>query len=361
MNLVTGIMLCFSVLGALDCIAGNRFGLGKEFEKGIKMMGTMMLSMTGMIIIAPYFANAIQLVLKNMSDNCIIDPSVIPSLLLANDMGGALLSIELAQKQEIGNFNAFVVSSMMGCTISFTIPFAMGSVEKESHKELLIGLMCGIITIPIGCFVAGIVCGLPIMDLTIDLLPLLVLSVLLACGLAKKPELCVKIFKIVGRGISILITIGLLLGILQFAAGIEFISGLSTLEEGTAVCLNASVTMTGAFPLMHILSRILKKPLLLIGEKININTVSSMGILASLATSVTTFSMMKDMDKKGIVLNASFAVSGAFVFAGHLAFTLAFNEMYIGTMIVGKLVAGILGIILANYMYEKLFIRKERK
>lgn len=360
MNIVTGIMLCFSVLGALDCIAGNRFGLGEGFEKGIKMMGVMMLSMTGMIILAPGLANIIKDVLANMSGNSAIDPSVIPSLLLANDMGGALLAVEIAQDSNIGNFNAYVVSTMMGCTISFTIPFAMGSVERKSHRELLIGLMCGIITIPVGCFVAGLVCGLPIWDLLLDLLPLLIFSIILAFGLAKKPDLCVKIFQIVGKGISVLITIGLLLGIVRFATGKVIISGLSTLEEGTAVCLNASVTMTGAFPLMYVLSKLLKKPLLAIGEKIGINTVSSVGILASLATSVTTFSMMKDMDKKGIVLNSAFAVSGAFVFAGHLAYTLALNEAYIGPMIVGKLLAGVLGILFANYMYEKL-IRRKRK
>ena len=35
MDAVTAVMLVFSVIGALDRIIGNRFGLGKEFEKGL--------------------------------------------------------------------------------------------------------------------------------------------------------------------------------------------------------------------------------------------------------------------------------------------------------------------------------------
>lgn len=359
MDIVTNVLLCFSVLGALDRIIGNRFGLGEEFEKGIKMMGVMMLSMTGMIIIAPCFASVIMFILEKLPDNYLIDPSIIPALLLANDMGGASLAMEIAQDCNIGNFNALVISSMMGCTISFTIPFAMGTVKKEVHRELLIGLMCGLITIPLGCAVAGLVCRLSMIDLMINLLPLLMLSLIIAYGLAKKPDLCIRIFQIIGKGISVLITIGLILGILKFKAGIEIVSGLSTLEKGSAICLNASAVMTGAFPMMHVLSKVLKKPLFAIGKKMQINTVSSMGFLASLATSITTFSMMKDMDKKGIVLNSAFSVSGAFVFAGHLAFTLIMNDAYVGAMVVGKLFAGVLGVILANYMYDKLLSREK--
>ena len=48
-------------------------------------------------------------------------------------MGGVQETITL---DKTGLFNALVVSSMMGCTISFTIPFSLGVVNKEQHKEL---------------------------------------------------------------------------------------------------------------------------------------------------------------------------------------------------------------------------------
>ena len=56
MNVVAIIMAVFSLLGALDRIWGNRLGLGKEFEKGFMLLGTMALSMIGMIIISPGIA-----------------------------------------------------------------------------------------------------------------------------------------------------------------------------------------------------------------------------------------------------------------------------------------------------------------
>ena len=60
---------------------------------------------------------------------------------------------------------------------------------------------------------------------------------------------------------------------------------------------------------------------------------------------------MTFMDSRGVVLNAAFAVSAAFTFGGHLAFTLAYSEGCpfdaVTPMIVGKLLAGVLAVVLA--------------
>ena len=74
---------------------------------------------------------------------------------------------------------------------------------------------------------------------------------------------------------------------------------------------------------------------------------------------MTTFEMMKDMDEKGVVINSAFAVSGAFTFAGHLAFTLAFDPAYIMPMIVGKIVAGFTAILLSILIYKMQSRNKE--
>ena len=149
MNAITIIMVVFSMLGAADRIFGSRFGLGKEFERGFMLLGTMALSMIGMIVISPWIADILAPVFDIVQKTVGIDPSVIPASLFANDMGGAPLSVEVAHNSEVGLFNALVVSSMMGCTISFTIPFALGVVEKEHHSSMLLGFLCGIVTIPV--------------------------------------------------------------------------------------------------------------------------------------------------------------------------------------------------------------------
>ena len=124
-------MVIFSMLGALDRIFGNKFGLGKEFEKGFLLLGTMSLSMIGMIIISPFISELIKPMLSVIYNRIGIDPSLVPALLFANDMGGAPLAKELAANRDIGMYNALVVSSMFGATISFSIPFALNCVKKD--------------------------------------------------------------------------------------------------------------------------------------------------------------------------------------------------------------------------------------
>jgi len=353
MNILTVIILTFSVLGALDRIIGNRFGIGKEFENGFMLLGAMALSMIGMIIISPLIADVLRPSLNFITNVLHIDPSVIPASLLANDMGGAPLAVEVAQNEKLGLYNALVVSSMMGCTISFNIPFSLGVVNKAQHRELLLGTLCGVVTIPVGCFAGGLMCGLPVLSIVIDLLPLVLFSCVITAGLILIPEKCVKIFGIFGTFIKILITVGLALGIIRFLSGKEIIKGLATIEEGAAVCLNAAIVLTGAFSFMYVVSKLLYKPLNKLGKRIGINEMSALGIIASLVSNATTYGMMDKMEKKGVMLNSAFAVTAAFIFGSHLAFTMAFNEAYIMPVMVGKTVAGISALVLANIIYER--------
>ena len=342
MSVLTIIILIFSILGAADRIFGNRFQIGKEFEKGFMLLGNMSLSMIGMIVISPLIAELLSPVFGAIYDTLHIDPSIIPASLFANDMGGAPLSVEVTRNEKLGLFNALVVSSMMGCTISFTIPF------------LIFGLLCGVVTIPVGCFIAGLVSKLPMIDLLINLLPLFIFSGLIAAGLWFFPDVCVKVFNVFGFLIKALITIGLVLGIIGFLKGSLVLDNLATIEEGALVCFNAAIVMTGMFPLISIVSRLLSKPINAIGKKIGINERSALGFVASLATSMTTSGDMDNMDDKGVMLNSAFAVSAAFTFAGHLAFTMAFDAAYLLPMIVGKLAAGFLALALAFPLYKKL-------
>ncbi|MBR5157001.1 MAG: ethanolamine utilization protein EutH [Clostridia bacterium] len=353
MNYLTIIILIFSVLGALDRIIGNRFGIGREFEKAFMLLGTMALSMIGMIVISPFIAELMKPLSEGFVNVLHIDPSIIPASLFANDMGGASLSVEMATDDKIGMYNALIVSSMMGCTISFTIPFALGVVDKSQHKELLLGLLCGIVTIPLGCIVSGVVCGIPFISLLLVLMPLVIFSGIIAFGLIKFPDFCIKAFKVFGIFITILITIGLALGIIRFLTGFEVIKGLATIEEGASICVNAAIVLSGSFPFMFILAKVLSKPLKVIAKKIGVNEYSIVGIVSCLATSATTFGMMDKMDKKGVVLNSAFTISGAFVLGSHLAFTMAFDGEYVIPVIIGKLISGVLAIFLANIIFHK--------
>lgn len=354
MNFVSIIMLAFSLLGALDRIIGNRFGLGKEFEKGLMLLGNLSLSMFGMIVIAPYLAELLSPCFDFVYHVFGIDPSVIPASLLANDMGGASLAKEIAKDNSLGMFNALVVSSMMGCTISFNIPYALGVVKKDIHNELFYGMLCGFVTIPVGCFVAGLFTDIPITALLLNLLPLILFAGLIVCGLLFLPKITIKVFSVLGVFIKGLITVGLMLGILEFVTGVTLIESLADIEEGVSIGFNAVVTLSGAFPFMYIVSKLLAKPMQLLGNKLGINNTAATGFIASFVTNATTFEMMDRMDKKGIVLNSAFAVSASFVLSSHLAFTLAFDQAYLLQVTIGKLVAGVLALVLANFVYKRI-------
>lgn len=84
-----------------------------------------------------------------------------------------------------------------------------------------------------------------------------------------------------------------------------------------------------------------------------INEQAVLGLISCLASNVTSFGMMDKMDKKGVVLNSAFAVSGAFVLGGHLAFTMAFDEAYVFPVVLGKIISGVLAIIVANIIFRK--------
>ena len=344
------VFFVFAVLGAIDYLLGDRFGIGKEFKKGFMLLGDMALSMIGMIVLAPAIADFIEPVLNFTADVLHLDPSIIPASLFANDMGGTPLSVEVARDPQMGLFNGLIVAASMGAFISFTIPFSLGVVKKEQHRFLILGLLCGVVAIPVGCFAAGLVCKLPLGALLLNLLPLILLAGIVAAGLVFCREICVKIFGWFGIFIKLLMITGLLLGMVEFLFDVTVIPGLGSVEEGALICFNASVTLCGAFPMVAIVSRLIKKPLRAVGGRMGIDETSALGIFTNLVSNSPVFGAMDKMNEKGVVLNAAFAVTGAFALGAHLAFTKVIDPSYIVPMLVLKFVSGALALVLAWFV-----------
>lgn len=353
MNALSIIFLVFSVLGAVDYLIGNKFGLGEEFKNAFSMFTAMALSMLGIIVIAPAIGVWLTPFFEWFYSVLGLDPSIIPASLFANDMGGMALSQMVAKSDSLGNYNAFVVSSMMGCAISFTLPFSLGVVNKNQHKELFFGLLCGIATIPVGSFISGLMCGLDVVALVLNLLPLIIFSCIVILALIFVPKISIKCFSVFGLFMKILAIIGLICAIFTFLTEIKINPYFDTLENAAFICVNACVSLSGALPMMYIISKLLKAPLSKIGLKIGINDTSAVSLLGSMVTSASTFGVMDKMDKKGVVLNSAFAVSAAFVFGSHLAFTMVFNDAYVFPMMVGKIISGICSIILVLLLYKE--------
>lgn len=352
-EILAGIMAVFAVIGALDKITGNHLKLGDEFEKGIMTLGPLSLSMIGMMTIAPALADLLIPVITPVANLFGFDPSALAGILIANDMGGAALADSIAADKLLGSFHGLCVASMLGATISFTIPVALRSSKKEYHDDVLLGLLCGISTIPVGCFVSGIVMGINPLTVLLNLLPAIIISVIIIIGLLKFQKVTVKIFSVFGKIISILITCGLALGIFQQLTGKVILENTAPIMESAATVFTICITLAGTFPLIAIISKILKKPLSVLGKKLELDDTSVVGLIATLANSIATMESADRMNRKGRILNLAFAVSAAFVFGDHLAFTLSYNAEHIVPVIIGKLVAGITALVVASILYKK--------
>jgi len=102
-----------------------------------------------------------------------------------------------------------------------------------------------------------------------------------------------------------------------------------------------------------VITKLLKKPLLAFGRLLKINETAAAGLVATLANSIATFGMTKDMDDRGKTVNIAFAVSAAFVFGDHLGFTAGFSPELLPAVILGKLSGGISAVAVAMLLSRK--------
>ena len=93
-GIILWLMAIFMLLGALDRMAGGRFGLGKQFEEGILAIGSLALSMLGILTLAPVLARLLRPVLVPVYGFLGADPAMFAGTILANDMGGAPLAAD---------------------------------------------------------------------------------------------------------------------------------------------------------------------------------------------------------------------------------------------------------------------------
>lgn len=346
-------MVLFMALGAVDRIIGNRFGLGEKFEEGIIAMGSLALSMIGIICLAPVLAGLLRPVVVPLYSFLGADPAMFAGTILANDMGGAPLAKELALTPEAGQFGGLIVGSMLGPTVVFTIPVALGIIRPEDHEFLARGVLAGVITIPIGGLVGGLAAGFPLMMVLKNLIPIVLIAVLIALGLAFIPNGMVKGFQVFGRFVIIVITVGLAAAIVEALTGITLIPGMNPIEEGYATVGGIAIVLAGAFPLVFVITKVFRKPLMRLGHLLGMNDIAAAGLVATLANNIPMFQMMGDMDRRGKIINVAFAVSAAFVFGDHLGFTAGFDAAMIFPMIVGKLVGGVTAVAAAMLLTRK--------
>ena len=346
-------MAAFAVAGAIDRIFGNRWGLGKEFEEGILAMGSLALAMVGIVCLAPVLASLLKPVIVPVFAFLGADPAMFAGTILACDMGGGALAVELAASHQAAMLGGVLTGSMLGATVVFTIPVAMGILEEKDRPVMAQGILCGIVTIPLGVLAGGLTAGFPIGMVLRNLIPIVIIAALIALGLWRAENAMVRGFEVFGKLVVAVVTVGLAAAIVEALTGFVIIPGMAPISEGFETVGTIAIVLAGAFPLVFVITKLLRKPLMAAGRWLGINDAAAAGLIASLANSIATFGMVKDMNRRGKVVNIAFAVSAAFVFGDHLGFTAGFAPEMIGPMIVGKLVGGVSAIAVAMWLTAK--------
>ena len=336
------IMAAGAAAGGLDRICGNRLGLGKRFEEGFMLLGATALSMAGIICLTPLLSGLLKQFLVPLWNLSGLDPGILGGI-LAIDMGGYQLSMELANAPSVGRYAGVVAGATFGCTVTFTIPVGMGMISRQERPLFARGILIGLGMMPVSLVMGGLFCGLGIVEILLQSLPVFLLSLMFMSGIHFFPDQTIKGFGYFAAGIGFLTTVGLTAGAVEYMTGFRLLKGLAPIEEAMAVVSSIGVVMLGSLPVAEILRWLLEKPLNWAGQKTGMNGNSVAGLLMGIVSPVPAIAMMKEMDARGKVVNAAFLVCGASALAAHMGFTFGTEPDLVVPLLLFKLAGGLCG------------------
>ena len=153
-RVILWILAVGAVLGGLDLLIGNRFGLGERFEEGFKLLGPTALSMAGILCLAPLLSSALESTLAPIWRALGLDPAMLGGV-LAIDMGGYQTAKSLAQDVAIGRYAGILVAATLGCTVTYTIPLGAGMLRGSDATGFYRGMLIGLGTLPVALLIGG--------------------------------------------------------------------------------------------------------------------------------------------------------------------------------------------------------------
>ncbi|PIC86246.1 MULTISPECIES: ethanolamine utilization protein EutH [unclassified Sporosarcina] len=391
-TVIVYIIMACAVAGAFASIKNPEEGLGKEFMSGLHAVGHIFVPAAGIMASIPYLTWFISKFIGPIFNSIGADPALAATTILASDMGGYQLAEALKVTNE-GWIMALIVGFMSGATIVFSIPMGLAMLDKRDHKYMALGIMSGVLTIPIGAFIASVLVvlfntdvrdvisttatsnyefAISYLQIFINLLPLLIFVVLIAVGLKFVPRIMINGFMIFGRVMDAAIKLVLVFSIVEVFTGIFTkifgVWGFDPIMADKADQFRAletagyiGIMLAGAFPMIYLIRKYMGKPLESAGKKIGLSPEGSAGLLATVANILAMFSLVRYMRPKDKVVNIAFAVCAAFLLGDHLSFTANFQPNIILPVILGKLSAGIIAIIIAYKLSVPTALKLEKQ
>lgn len=340
------LMAVGALLGGMDCLFGNRFGLGQRFRDGLNSIAPMAANMAGILVIAPVLANLLLAVIVPVFQSVGIDPAMFGSL-FATDMGGYAMASGLAVDRQLGLFSGLIVAALLGGVVTYIIPVGFGLITDEDKDFFLKGVMLGMISIPVGSFVGGFLMRIPMKSLLINLAPVCIIAVLLVVGLLSFPEKLIRCFYFFSKGISAVGIIGLMVGALEYLLGRPVVPNATPILEAFVVPGRISVMLMGCLPLMKLLSRLLNSVLDPIGKKLGINGCTLEALMLIFATAIPVFPMLREMPPKGKTAAIAWMVGAMGIMTSHLGFAMGVAPEVCQPQMTAKFISGGLALMAA--------------
>ena len=383
-TVVVYIIMACAIAGAVASAIKPESELGQQFVAGVDSIGPIFLPSAGILASAPYLTAFVEGVSGPAYGALGADPAMAATTFIAVDMGGYQLADALAQTRESW-IMAMMTGYMAGATIVFTIPVALKMLEKRDRKYLALGVMSGLLAIPIGVFVASVIIALshPVIrevvstnadatyqlalswaQIGVNLVPLIIICVALALGLKLKPDAMIKGFIVFGRVMEGALKIVFVLVVVEYFTGIfttvfgsfgfdPIIADDEDMFRALETAGAIGMMLCGAFPMVYLIRKYLAKPLAKIGGAVGLSSDATAGLLAGSANVLALLSMVKDLKARDKVICMAFAVCCAFLFGDHLSFTANFQPSLIVPVLLGKLAAGICAIAFAHVLAVK--------
>lgn len=341
-----------AVLGGLDWILGGRLGLGAQWQKGLELMGPIALSMAGLLCLTPLMAQFLRWSLVPLLSPLGLDPGICGGI-LAVDAGGYPLARELAQDPSVGAYAGTIVAATFGCTITFVIPVGMGTLSGTQREELALGVTIGLIFLPVVLMTGGLMGGLPLGKLLFQSVPVFLVCLVLLVATVKWPGGVVKQFLRFARCIQILGAIGLILGAVKHLTGWPLLESMTPLKDAMTTVGEISIVLLGSLPLARCLETLLARPLGALGRRAGLESSGTTALLLGFVLAMPALTMLKDMDRRGRVVNGAFLVCGASALSAHLGYVLGACPDWAVPMLVAKLVGGavaaVAAVVVANH------------
>ena len=354
------IISAFFVLGALDYILGDKFGLGPEFVRAFSFVGRIALSIVGMICLAPVIADVLGPVVTPVYEFFHLDPSLFISLILPPDSGAYSIAMDMCKSTAIGAWSGTVVAAHIGSSFSFNIPTMLGVIDSRYHRIFSLGALSGLIACPVGCILGGLICGLPLLTVICSMIPAMIVSAAIALGLVFKPERFIKGFQVFARLLRVVIVIGLTAAAIQRLTGFVVIPGMKDISEGFLTAGTIGLSMAGILCLTKVLSVVLRRPLAALSRKLRINDIAILGCFNSLCAAVPGAAVYDQMDERGRVVFASMAITSCNVLGAHLSYVGINCPEYLMPTVVSKLFSGVLGVVLALIFAGRILGKTEK-